>query len=148
LSEPAARAFRLVGLHPGPQISLPAVMSFAGSGAAETRRALGELTGAHLLSGLPGARYTMHDLLRAYASEQAHVQDAEGERRAALRRGFDHYLGAAHAAAVQLNPHLDPMATVPAVAGESPEGDDAALAWLEAEYQVLLSVIRSAAAIG
>jgi len=50
LSHPAARMFRLLGLHPGPDISAAAAASLAGTGEAGTRRALDELTGAHLVT--------------------------------------------------------------------------------------------------
>ena len=48
LPEAAARMFRLLGLHPGPDISAPAAASLAGVPVAEARAALRDLTRASL----------------------------------------------------------------------------------------------------
>jgi DNA-binding SARP family transcriptional activator len=50
LSDPAAWMFRLLGLHPGPDISLAAAASLAAAQPGQARGALGELTQAHLLA--------------------------------------------------------------------------------------------------
>jgi hypothetical protein len=50
LAPPAARLFRVLGLHPGPDLSGPAVASLAGIPAARAGRLLADLTRAHLLS--------------------------------------------------------------------------------------------------
>ena len=71
LSDPAARMFRLLGLHPGPDISLAAAASLAAAPLSRARVPLDELTQAHLLAEHIPGRYTCHDLLRAYAAEQA-----------------------------------------------------------------------------
>ena len=72
LSDPdAARMFRLLGLHPGPDISLAAAASLAAVRPGQARAPLAELTGAHLLAEHTPGRYACHDLLRAYAAEQA-----------------------------------------------------------------------------
>ena len=81
LSPTAARMFRLLGLHPGPDISAAAAASLAGVSAAEARRPLGELARAHLIAEHVPGRFAFHDLLRAYAAEQA------ADRRRAQRRG-------------------------------------------------------------
>jgi hypothetical protein len=44
-----------------------------------------------ITESVPG-RYSFHDLLRAYAAEQAAVRDGAAERRAAARRMLDYYL--------------------------------------------------------
>jgi tetratricopeptide (TPR) repeat protein len=46
----------------------------------------------------------MHDLLKAYATQLAHAHDAEPDRRAAIGRLIDHYLGAAITAMNRLHP--------------------------------------------
>ena len=66
----AARMFRLLGLHPGPEITAPAAASLAGVALREARRLLRELTRCHLLAEPSAGRYAFHDLLRAYAAEQ------------------------------------------------------------------------------
>src|SRR5581483_6097074 len=99
LSANAARMFRLLGLHPGPDISLSAAVSLAGAavGHADSDRpataaALRELVRTHMVAEHVHARYGFHDLLRAYAADQAARVDPEPERRKATRRVLDHYL--------------------------------------------------------
>src|SRR5256714_9064117 len=70
LPESAARVFRLLGLHPGPEFSLNAAAALAGATPSETRRALDALLNAHLLEQIGRERYQFHDLLRAYAADQ------------------------------------------------------------------------------
>src|ERR1700727_1258118 len=50
LSPSAARMFRLLGLHPGPDVSLPAAASLAGISRREASSALRELTRVHALA--------------------------------------------------------------------------------------------------
>lgn len=98
LSADAARLFRLLGLHPGPDVSVAAVASLAGTSKSGAGSLLAELTRAHLIAEhLPG-RYAVHDLLRAYAAEQARATDSDAERHQASHRALDYYLHtAAHA---------------------------------------------------
>jgi DNA-binding SARP family transcriptional activator/tetratricopeptide (TPR) repeat protein len=78
LSDPAARLFRLLGLHPGPDIAAPAAASLAALPLPQTRRLLGELARANLIVEHTPGRYSFHDLLRAYAIDLAnHVDRAE-----------------------------------------------------------------------
>jgi tetratricopeptide (TPR) repeat protein/transcriptional regulator with XRE-family HTH domain len=151
LSPAAARMFRLLGIHPGPDISGHAAASLAGCDPARARRHLGELAHAHLIiERLPG-RYAFHDLLRAYAAEQAHDTDSEQDRDAACARMLDHYLHSAAHAARLLNPSHEPVVLAPpspAVAPEQPADHRQALAWFEEEHQVLLAAITRAAQCG
>jgi hypothetical protein len=96
LSDPARRMFRLLGVHPGPDIS--AAASLAGTNQAETDRSLAELTRAHLLAEHRPGRYTFHDLLRVYAAEQAAATDDGEERRVGDRPVLGHRPHAARAA--------------------------------------------------
>src|SRR5439155_1645978 len=92
-----------------------------------------------------------HDLLRAYATEQAHAHDDDGQRNAAMHRMLDHYLHSAHAAARLLYPHWDPVALAPRRPGtvpEHPADHQRALAWFTAEHAVLLAAVDQAAATG
>jgi len=151
LSAPAARLFRLLGLHPGPDISTPAAASLTGMPIDQTRPLLAELTQANLIVRSSPGRYTFHDLLRAYAADLAVTADAEALRHGALHRMLDHYVHTAHAAARLLAPARDPLALASPVPGsifEAVNDHDAALAWLTAERTVLLAVIASAAAHG
>ena len=87
LSGEAARMFRLLGLHPGPDISVPAAASLAAIAEADARRLLRELARAHLIAEHVPGRYAFHDLLRAYAAEQARHADSDTDRREATRPG-------------------------------------------------------------
>jgi DNA-binding SARP family transcriptional activator/tetratricopeptide (TPR) repeat protein len=153
LSPEAARLFRLLGLHPGPDISLVAAASLAGAPAAQARRWLAELVRAHLITERSPGRYTCHDLLRAYATEQAHAYDDDGCRRAALHRMLDHYVHTAHRAAMALNPVRDPMSeplrpAQPGVTVADVADHDQALAWFGTEHAMLVAVVGHAADAG
>jgi hypothetical protein len=98
-----ARTFRQVGLHPGPDLDPYAAAALIGAPVERARQLLDQLTRAYLIHPTRPGRYGMHDLLRAYAAEQA-VHDTEPDRRAALTRLFDHYLHTAAAAMDTLYP--------------------------------------------
>jgi tetratricopeptide (TPR) repeat protein len=67
--------FRLLGVHPGPDVSAAAAASLAGAPLPEARAMLAELTRASLLTEEPSGRFAFHDLLRAYAGERAAATD-------------------------------------------------------------------------
>ncbi|HEV7452929.1 MAG TPA: BTAD domain-containing putative transcriptional regulator, partial [Pseudonocardiaceae bacterium] len=104
LSPPAARMFRLLGLHPGPDIALPAATQLTDTPPHQARETLGELTRTHLLTQHTPGRYTFHDLLRAYATHLSTTHDSPDDQHAALTRLFDHYLHTAAAAMDTLQP--------------------------------------------
>jgi DNA-binding SARP family transcriptional activator len=151
LPVPAARMFRLLGLHPGPDITAQAAASLADLTVPEASRLLRDLTRGHLLSEHAPGRYGFHDLLRAYAGEQATLEDTPALREAATARMLDHYLHTAHAAALALNPSREPITLAPARPGVTPErltSHHAALAWFEAEHHVLIATVTHAASTG
>ena len=147
----AARMFRQIGLHPGPDLDAYAAAALAAATLDRARDLLGVLARAHLIHPARPGRYGMHDLLRAYAADLAATQDAAenaagtagGNGQAALTRLFDYYLAAAAAAMDVLvpverdrRPRIRPPATpVPPVADHA-----AALAWLDAERATLVAV--------
>jgi tetratricopeptide (TPR) repeat protein len=151
LSPEAARMFRLLGLHPGPDITAAAAASLAATTEPRARRLLSELTRAHLTAEhLPG-RYAFHDLLRVYAADQSGATDTDTDRGEATVRVLDHYLHTAHAAAVVINSSIDPIplaAPGPGVTAEHLPGQQQALAWMAAEHQVLLAAITLADSTG
>src|SRR5262249_51642734 len=65
LPAPAARMFRLLGLHPGADITVAAAASLAEAPPGQARALLTELSRAHLLAEHAPGRYAFHDLLRA-----------------------------------------------------------------------------------
>ncbi|MDG4828741.1 tetratricopeptide repeat protein [Solwaraspora sp. WMMD1047] len=146
-----AKLFRWIGGHPGPDQTAEAAASIVGVSPAAVRPALAELNRAHLLVERTPGRYAMHDLLRAFAAEQSGQVDREARRRAVVRRGLDHYLRTAFAAAVLLDPACDRISLEPAAPGVTPEplrDREQARRWLESEHRVLLGVVEQAAAHG
>lgn len=147
LSPPAARLFRLLACHPGPDTAIPAAASLAGLPRVQVRRLLAELAHAHLVTEhLPG-RFSLHDLLRAYAANLAESIETLDTQRTATQRGLDHYLHTAHAAALLLQAGWDPISLPDAPPGVTPEqiaDHDHALSWFTAEYRVLLAAVDHA----
>lgn len=147
----AARLFRLLGIHAGPDSSVAAAASLAGVTVTEVQPLLAELTDAHLLEEDTNGRFAFHDLLRAYAAGQAGAVNPESERREAVHRVLDHYLHTAYTASRLWDPHRDPIILTPPKPQSTPESfteSAPALAWLNAEYSVLLRAINLAAEIG
>jgi DNA-binding SARP family transcriptional activator/tetratricopeptide (TPR) repeat protein len=148
---PAARMFRLLGVHPGPDITVPAAASLAGIPLEEARLALRELNRAYLVDEPAPGRFMFHDLLRAYAAEQAHASGNGPECAAAVNQLLDHYVHTAHAAACLLNPARDPLTLplpAPGVRPEELASYGQALAWCQAEHRVLLAAAALAASSG
>jgi DNA-binding SARP family transcriptional activator/tetratricopeptide (TPR) repeat protein len=147
LSGAAARLFRLLGLHPGPDISPAAAASLAAVDEPGARRLLAELTRAHLVAEHVPGRYALHDLLRAYATGQARETDSQPERAAAIGRVLDHYLHTARNAAIMALPSHPSIQLPPPSPGTTPErftGYDQALAWFDAEHHGLLAALALA----
>jgi tetratricopeptide (TPR) repeat protein len=148
LTPPAARLFRLLSLHPGPDVTVPAAAALAAVRPSETMALLTELTSASLLVERHPGRYACHDLLRAYAADLARTVDSAPERGDAASRVFHHYLWAAHAANRLLDPAADHPAP-PAHGGDVQFSDyRQALDWFVAEHSVLLNMVDHAASAG
>ena len=148
LGEEAARLYRLLGLHPGPDLSLPAVASLAGADPPTVQAWLGVLTRAHLLTEPAPGRYTLHDLLRAHATELAVAVDDAADRHEAVLRLLDHYVHTGHTAALLLHPERDAPPLPPpreGVVRVEPSTANAAAAWFAAEHDTLLAAADRAA---
>jgi DNA-binding SARP family transcriptional activator len=151
LAPAAARMFRLLGIAPAPDISPEAAASLAAVPSAGARRALIDLTRASLLSEGAPRRYAFHDLLRAYAAEQAELDGDDAEQRVAKHRILDYYLHTAYAADRLLHPARDPLDLTPPLPGVQAEDFrdlHQAQAWLEREHSGLLYAVRAAAEEG
>lgn len=143
----AARMFRRMGLHPGPDLDPYAAAALAGHTLDETRWLADVLVRAHLVQRSADRRYSMHDLLRVYAVELA-GGDPQADRDAAMTGLLDHYLHTAAAAMNTLHPaegHRRPE--VPPSAQLTPRVTDpgAAHAWLESERANLIAAAAHAA---
>jgi len=153
----ARRMFQLLGLHPGPDISVPAAACLAGVTVAEAEATLGELRDAHLVTEQAPGRFGCHDLLRSYAAELAQDCLSAADRRAALRRLLDHYLRTAYAADRLLSATRDPITVVAPLPGTGvsdpvplggPVTAEDALGWFHDERHVLVSAVVLAADAG
>ncbi|GAA2325987.1 AfsR/SARP family transcriptional regulator [Dactylosporangium salmoneum] len=151
LDPAAARLFRLLGLHPGPDCTVPGAASLAGLGVEEVRPLLRRLVEANLVAERTLGRFALHDLLRQYATERARASEDAGELRLAAHRGLDHHLHTARAATHLIDPGRRPVDPGPPLPGVTipPLGDrDRAMAWFTANHQVLTAAMRMAAADG
>jgi DNA-binding SARP family transcriptional activator/tetratricopeptide (TPR) repeat protein len=146
-----ARAFRLLGLHPGPDVEPYATAALTGTTVEQARQMLDVLARAHLIQTASACRYRMHDLLRGYACGLAATMDGDQDHPAALTRLFDHYLYTAAVAMETLYPGeqhrrlwiLPPASPAPPVTGNA-----TARAWLDAERATLVAVTAHSAAYG
>jgi tetratricopeptide (TPR) repeat protein len=140
LSPAAAHLFRLLGLHPGPDIDRHAC------GALMDRPPLTELTAANLLDEYRPDRFRFHDLLRTYAAECAERDESPSERQSAMLRMIDYYVATATLADSRIMPCRDGEIRAEPVSAGLPViatvGD--ALDWFMAENDVLLATIRLA----
>lgn len=152
LTPQSARLFRLLGLHPGPDFSLQAAAALGAIPSVTARRQLDTLAGAHLLDESGHQRYQFHDLLRAYALDQAQTDEPEEGRHAALERILGWYLHTAAAAAqAGSNSYTLPVALHPLaenVTAATFEDDRAAIAWYETERTNLVAAVQAACAGG
>jgi tetratricopeptide (TPR) repeat protein len=138
--------FALLGVHCGPDITIPAAASLAAVPRAQAGRALAELADASLAAEHRPGRYVLHDLVRGYAAGHARQILGEAGIRAAIGRSLDHYL---HTGVISYIPPPFPVA--PPAPGVLPEqlADEAGIgAWARAEHQVVVQAIAQAAAAG
>ncbi|MET0233935.1 MAG: tetratricopeptide repeat protein, partial [Kibdelosporangium sp.] len=139
--------FGLLGIAPGPDISLPAAASLTGLPPTEAARMLRGLQESSLLDRNTHSRYSMHDLIRRYATDTAHYIP-DDVREAALRRVVDFYLHTAFAADRLLNPHRPPIQLDQPAPGAHPHplaDGSVALAWLDIHHLHLLAAQHAGA---
>ena len=147
LSPRAAQMFALLGVHCGPEVTVPAAASLAGVSRAEARRGLAELADASLAAEHRPGRYVVHDLVRGYAAGLAWQVLGEAGIRAAVERSLDHYL---HTGFISCDLPR-PFTLAPAASGVLPEklpGEAELQDWAQANQQVELQAIVQAAAAG
>lgn len=151
LPAPAARVFRLLGLHPGPEFSTAAAAALTGHTLRQARNHLDLLAGAHLLEQTGPTRYQFHDLLRAYAADQAHQDENPEQQHAALTCLAHWYLHTADAAAGTAQTRFSSKLTGPTDPAIEPLifSDYAqATHWYTTERANLLALARATAAAG
>ncbi len=142
---------RLAALHPGQDFDAYAAAALAGIDLATADDRLHRLRAGHLLQQAAPGRYTLHDLVRAYAATRAQDEDRPAARRAALTRLFDHYLATTGTAMSTLNPAEDHWRpAIPPVDTPVPQLTDldTARGWLDTERPTLVAVAAHTAAHG
>jgi len=151
LAPAAARAFRLLGLHPGQDISTAAAAALLDAPLPETRQLLQILISGHLLEETGRDRYQFHDLVRLYAAERARADEPEPHRAAATRRLLTWYLHAADALGRLFNPdraHLLLGQPPPSCRPPAFTTHLQAWHWADSELANLAPVLHLAAAAG
>lgn len=147
LPEEAARMFRALGMHQGPDISLEVAAAAVGVSTRSARRALDILLGAFLIQSSRPHRYELHDLLRAYALDQARATDSEEARGVTLDRMLRWYIASAAEAAWLLSPGDSLPFDVPPAEGPAPaplNNAAEALEWFDMERPNLVAGARAA----
>ena len=145
------RAFRILGLAEGPDISLPAAAALLDVSAYQAEKMLELLVDGHLLQSPAAGRYRFHDLLRIYAAERASAEEDTAARAAATLRMLSWYLHTAAAASRVINPHRGHLALGQADSGAAPiafHSYSEALAWLDTEQANLMSAVDQASREG
>lgn len=145
LGSRAARAFRLFGLHPAPEVTVAGMASLMGVPAADAEAALHELADVHLADQPSDGRFTMHDLLRSYAAERIAEEVGRAERDAAETRLVDYFIHSAGAADTLIGLRGDSVdlgEPGPGVLREPIADSRAAAAWFTIESEVLLGLLR------
>jgi tetratricopeptide (TPR) repeat protein len=147
LPSDAARVFRLLGLHPGPNIGVAAAAALTGILVDAVRRLADVLISVHLLAETGRDRYQFHDLVRAYAAERV-TADEHAE---ATRRVLDWYLHTAVAAKRVLLPNRRTVSLNPPEPHTRPmmfTDREEAMRWYQTERANLLAAASRAAETG
>jgi DNA-binding SARP family transcriptional activator/tetratricopeptide (TPR) repeat protein len=150
LSPDAARLFRYLALHPGPDLDVTVAASQLGPGVAAWAL-LDELAAAQLVYERAPGRYAFHDLLRTYATELVAIEDSETEQRAVLGRILESCLHSAQRAKLLVDPQRSSVtvdAPSPGVVAVEHADRLAAVAWFAAEQPVLVAIIQRGAEAG
>jgi tetratricopeptide (TPR) repeat protein len=145
------RAFRLLGWHPGPEITPMVIAAIADVPVIQGRQLLRELLDHNLLDqlsvpGIPGGpRYRMHDLVRLYARERADAEEPPTERAAAMDRLASSYLAIARQADRLLRTYALDNRDKSTIRGTTVALADAAQAriWLTAERHNLRACVQA-----
>ncbi|GGL20765.1 AfsR/SARP family transcriptional regulator [Mangrovihabitans endophyticus] len=150
----AQRVFRMLSLHPGPELESRGVSALVGIDTRLADRTLDQLGDVRLVEEAQGNRFALHNLVSGYAAtilDQNRGDTAAEQRREAVRRMLDYYLHSADHCASHLRAHRQALQLEPPAEGVRPAvvaDEPAAIAWFTAERDVLLRLIRRAAGLG
>ncbi|WP_067137680.1 AfsR/SARP family transcriptional regulator [Microtetraspora malaysiensis] len=141
-----ARAFRLLSLPTGSDISALAAAAVLDMSQGPAEDLLESLVDASLLEAPAPGRYRFHDLLKLFARRQAEDAEEPTERTAALRRLLGFYLASArsaHRLAYEGSAIADALTDI-GVPGHTFSSADASVAWLSVEAEDLFAAIGQA----
>lgn len=141
-----ARAFRLLSLPNGPDISTGAAAAVLSMATIETEDLLESLVDASLLEAPAPGRYRFHDLLKLFARRILEKTERQQARTMALRRLLGFYLASAqsaHRLAYEGSMIAENLVVVGS--GRTFASADDAVSWLIAEGDALFAAINQAA---
>jgi tetratricopeptide (TPR) repeat protein len=139
LSPSSAQLYRRMCVHPGSEMSLPALAAAGGLEPPDARRLVRELVTANMVISTAGRRYGMHDLLRLFGGELAEREDAT-TRDAVMARLTEFYVHSTWQAVRMVRPRPGG----PAIAGSAMRfaSQEEAVAWLDTELPNMLALAR------
>lgn len=145
----AAEMWRLLGLHPGGEISVHAAAALSGCAIPTARARLDQLAADHLIESVGTQRWCWHGLLHRYAATRARAELSVQDRRDAVGRLVQWYVHSTLAAAAVLAPYdsTPPVGQTPQILQTSiavADTTEDALAWFDREAGELVRVISAA----
>ncbi len=148
LDDETGALFRLLGRYLGTDFSLPAVAALGGLTSSRARRRLDALVDVNLLRRSRHGRYTMHDLLRAYAAELYDERRSDDDP--AVRRLISWYVHSTADASSKITYDRDPRfmdmgSPAPGIVPLSFADSRQARDWFDAEWPTLKRVVHYAA---
>jgi DNA-binding SARP family transcriptional activator/tetratricopeptide (TPR) repeat protein len=144
LADDEARAFRLLGVFPGPSVTRHTAAALFGVGIDQAEHLLGKLGACYLLEQ-EDDRFTMHDLTKVYAAELSGGLAAD-DRRDALSRVLSWYRVTltnrrGDGLAARGAPIEAPRSDVPPILFDQQRD---CLRWCEVEWQNIVALVRAA----
>ncbi|TDD37185.1 AfsR/SARP family transcriptional regulator [Saccharopolyspora elongata] len=140
------RAFRLIGLHPVPIMSLGAAVALVGGPLDAARKDLDTLVHANLVEQTTG-HFALHDLLHEFAAEQAQTDESTITQDAALVRILDWYLYTAKNAEKAMFPYSPGVPDLEhecQIQAEEFVDDQAAFNWYVEEQAAMIAAVHLA----
>ena len=151
LDASAARAFRLLSLHTGPDVTIAAAAALLDTDTSTAGGLIASLVGEGLLAVASPGRWHFAGTVGHLARETACAEDTPADRAAATARVIDYYLRASAAADLLVKPGRLRIAAafgLPRLNEPAYASPAAALAWFDAEQANLLHAQQAAAGQG
>lgn len=132
---------RMIAHHPGQDLDARAAAALAGVELPVAEAGLAELAADNLVQAAAPGRYALHDLVRAYAVGRSADEDRRSDRRAAVTRLFNYYVGVAAVAMNLFDPVDAPRRPVVPDPPVPPPDLADPLSWMESERPNLIAVV-------